>query len=151
MGLRTLRGLISFDRFQPHPNQEAIMLRDARAFSGFSADDIAKEKDFYGRVLGLDVTESNGMLKLHTGGGHEVLVYPKDNHEPATFTVLNFPVDNVEAAIDALTSRGVRFEVYHGNGIETDERGLFLGEGPPIAWFKDPAGNILSVIETDDG
>ena len=122
------------------------MLKDSKAFSGFSVDDIAKAKAFYGETLGLDVSEEHGMLDLHLAGGVEVLVYPKPSHEPATFTILNFPVDDIEKTVDRLSERGVRFEQYEGE-IETDERGIFRGEGPLIAWFKDPAGNILSVLE----
>ncbi|HEY9380757.1 MAG TPA: VOC family protein [Burkholderiales bacterium] len=122
------------------------MLKDSKAFSGFSVDDIPKAKAFYGETLGLDVSEEHGMLDLRLAGGAEVLVYPKPNHEPATFTILNFPVDDIEKAVDELSRRGVRFEQYEDE-IETDERGIFRGEGPLIAWFKDPAGNILSVLE----
>ena len=122
------------------------MLKDSKAFSGFSVDDIAKAKAFYGDTLGLDVSEEHGMLDLRLAGGTEVLIYPKPNHEPATYTILNFPVDDIEQTVDRLSERGVRFEQYEGE-IETDERGIFRGEGPLIAWFKDPAGNILSVLE----
>jgi catechol 2,3-dioxygenase-like lactoylglutathione lyase family enzyme len=124
------------------------MLRDSRAFSGFSADDIAKEKAFYADTLGLDVTEENGMLTLHLVGGHTVLIYPKgDDHQPATYTALNFEVDDIDAAVDRLTAAGVTIENY-GEGSGQDERGIAREWGPPIAWFKDPAGNILSVIQT---
>jgi catechol 2,3-dioxygenase-like lactoylglutathione lyase family enzyme len=123
------------------------MLKTGKVFSSFAVDDVGKAKDFYGRILGLDVAESDGMLTLKTGGDSDVLVYSKPDHEPATFTVLNLPVDSVDRAIDELTGQGVQFEIYHGNGIETDDRGVFVGDGPRIAWFKDPAGNILSVIE----
>jgi catechol 2,3-dioxygenase-like lactoylglutathione lyase family enzyme len=123
------------------------MFKDARAFSGFSVDDIQKAKDFYGRTLGLEVSESNDVLELHIAGGSQILVYPKANHAPATFTILNFPVDNVERAVDDLTKRGVRFEIYNESDLQTDEKGIFHGGGPKIAWFTDPAGNILSVIE----
>lgn len=122
------------------------MLKDSKAFSGFSVDDIRKAKSFYGETLGLDVSEEHGMLDLRLAGGTEVLIYPKPNHEPATYTILNFPVDDIEQTVDRLSERGVRFEQYEGE-IETDERGIFRGEGPLIAWFKDPAGNILSVLE----
>ena len=122
------------------------MLGTAKAFSGFSVDDIAAAKDFYGDILGLDVGEENGMLVLHISGGGDVLVYPKPDHEPASFTILNFPVEDVEAAVDELTGRGVRFEQYEGQ-LQTDEKGIFRGEGPTIAWFTDPAGNVLSVLE----
>ena len=123
------------------------MLSESHAFSGFSVDNIQKAKEFYGRTLGLAVSESDGLLKLHLAGGATVLMYPKANHAPATFTILNFPVDDVEIAVDELTKRGVRFEVYHEPDIKTDEKGIFRGGGPIIAWFKDPAGNILSVLE----
>jgi catechol 2,3-dioxygenase-like lactoylglutathione lyase family enzyme len=123
------------------------MLEKAKAFPGFSVDDIGKARDFYGRVLGLRVSEADGMLTLHTGSGTDVLVYPKPNHTPATFTILNFPVGDLDRAIDDLTGRGVRFERYDEENLRTDERGVLIGEGPRIAWFKDPAGNILSVLE----
>jgi len=123
------------------------MLKDSKAFSGFSVNNLQAAKDFYGRILGLNVSESHGMLHLTLAGGSTVLVYPKPNHAPATFTILNFPVDNVDAAVDELTQRGVRFEIYDEAGLKTDKRGVFRGGGPVIAWFKDPAGNILSVLE----
>ncbi|MBA3432020.1 MAG: VOC family protein [Actinobacteria bacterium] len=123
------------------------MLKDTKAFSGFSVDDIEKAKDFYGQTLGIEVTESNGLLELHFQGGNNMLIYPKDNHEPATFTILNFPVADVEGAVKELKNRGVRVETYDVPGMKTDEEGVFRGQGPTIAWFKDPAGNILSVIE----
>ncbi len=124
------------------------MLKKSRAFSGFSVGDTQKAKEFYGKTLGLDVSEDNRMLKLHLAGGTKVFIYPKPNHVPATFTILNFPVDDVEKAVDELTSRGVRFERYEGD-MKTDTKGIFRGQGPLIAWFKDPAGNILSVLEED--
>ena len=123
------------------------MLSDSRAYSGFSVDDIPAAKRFYEEALGLRVTEQHGMLTLHLAGERPVLVYPKPDHQPATFTVLNFPVADVEAAAEELRSRGVEFERYEGTDVETDEKGIFRGEGPNIAWFKDPAGNVLSVIE----
>ena len=123
------------------------MLSDSKAFSGFAVNDLQKAKEFYGRVLGLSVSESHGLLRLHLAGGSTVLVYPKPNHSPATFTILNFPVASVDAAVDELTKRGVRFEIYDEGSLRTDERGVFRGGGPVIAWFKDPAGNILSVLE----
>ena len=125
------------------------MLRDSKAFSGFSANDIPKAKEFYGRTLGLEVSESNGLLTLHLASGNNVLIYPKPNHTPAAFTVLNFPVANVEQTVDELTKRGVRFEIYDLPNIKTDKKGIMRGNGPTIAWFKDPAGNILSVIEQE--
>jgi len=123
------------------------MLRESKAFSGFSANDIGKAKEFYGRTLGLKVSESNGVLMLHLAGGNNILIYPKPNYTPATFTVLNFPVDDVDQAVDELTKRGVRFEIYDQPEIKTNKKGIMRGNGPMIAWFKDPAGNILSVIE----
>jgi predicted enzyme related to lactoylglutathione lyase len=123
------------------------MLEKSKAFSGFSANDIQRAKEFYGRTLGLEVSESHGLLNLRLAGGTTVLIYPKPNHVPATFTVLNFPVDSVDKAVDELTKRGVRFQIYNEPDLKTDERGIFRGGGPVIAWFKDPAGNILSVLE----
>jgi catechol 2,3-dioxygenase-like lactoylglutathione lyase family enzyme len=123
------------------------MLKESKAFSGFSVNDILKAKDFYGRTLGLEVSESHGLLTLHLGGGTNVLIYPKPNHSPATFTILNFPVENVDESVDELAKRGVRFEIYDESDIKTDEKGIMRGNGPTIAWFKDPAGNVLSVIE----
>lgn len=126
------------------------MLKESKAFGSFSADDIAKAKEFYGRTLGLDVTDSDeGTLTLRLAGGGTVLIYPKPNHAPATFTVLNFPVADVEKAVGELTKRGIRFETYDLPDLKTDERGIFRGEGPLIAWFKDPAGNILSVVQVE--
>jgi predicted enzyme related to lactoylglutathione lyase len=123
------------------------MLKDSKAFSGFSAGDIPKVKEFYAGTLGLDVSESHGLLTLHLAGGNNVLIYPKPNHVPATFTVLNFPVLDIDRAVDELTKRGVRFEQYDLPEIKTDKKGIKRGSGPTVAWFKDPAGNILSVIE----
>ena len=111
--------------------------------------DLEKAKEFYGRTLGLKVSESNGLLALHLAGGNNILIYPKANHTPATFTVLDFPVDDVDQAVDQLTKRGVRFEIYDLPDLKTDKKGIMRGNGPTIAWFKDPAGNILSVIEPD--
>jgi catechol 2,3-dioxygenase-like lactoylglutathione lyase family enzyme len=123
------------------------VLRDSDAFSGFSVGDIPTARTFYADTLGLDVTEENGMLTLRLAGGGRVLVYPKEDHVPATFTVLNFPVPDVEAAVDGLAARGVRFERYEGTPLGTDARGIFRGGGPLIAWFTDPAGNVLSVLQ----
>ena len=125
------------------------MFENTKAFSGFSVDNVPKAKQFYGETLGLEVTEEDGLLTLHIAGDRPTLVYPKDDHAPASFTILNFPVDDVEAAVDTLTERGVSFERYEGTEIETDEKGVFRGGGPLIAWFKDPAGNVLSVIQLD--
>jgi predicted enzyme related to lactoylglutathione lyase len=122
------------------------MFKDTHAFSGFSADDIPRAKQFYGETLGLNVTDEMGGLALHLGSGANVFIYPKDNHVPATFTVLNFPVADVEQAVDQLTEAGVTFERYEG--FDQDEKGIARGgDGPTIAWFKDPAGNILSVLD----
>jgi catechol 2,3-dioxygenase-like lactoylglutathione lyase family enzyme len=122
------------------------MFKNTKAFSGFSVNDIQKAKEFYGETLGLEVSETHGLLNLQLAGGASVLIYPKPNHVPATFTILNFSVGNIEEAVDQLTKRGVRFERYEGD-LKTDEKGVFRGGGPLIAWFKDPAGNILSVLE----
>jgi len=121
------------------------MFADTKAFSGFAVPDIAKAREFYGNTLGLRTSEEHGMLILHLAGGRDTLVYPKPDHEPAGYTILNFAVDDVDAAVDALTERGVRFERYEG--MEQDEKGIFRDAGPDIAWFTDPAGNVLSVLE----
>ncbi len=124
------------------------MLKDSQAFSGFSVDDLETARGFYGDTLGLDVTvfdESMGLLSLDLASGARVMVYAKPTHQPATFTVLNFPVADVEKAVDDLAARGVSFERY--DGFDQDERGISRGPGPLIAWFTDPAGNILSVLE----
>ena len=124
------------------------MLKHSKAFSGFSVSDIEKAKQFYGEVLQLEVKDNPmGLIELRTEGGVPVIVYPKLNHEPATFTILNFPVDNIDKAVDELIAKGIKFEQYEGQ-IKTDEKGIARNpQGPKIAWFKDPAGNILSVIE----
>lgn len=121
------------------------MLDPTHAYSGFAVDDIAAAERFYRETLGMEVTESNGMLQLRIGGGKQVLVYPKPNHEPATYTILNFPVDDLEATVDRLTAAGIRFEQYDEPELRTDDKGIMRGFGPDIAWFRDPAGNILSV------
>ena len=129
------------------------MFKDTKAFSSFSVDNLQKAKKFYGETLGLEVSEAYGgrLLELHIGGGRNILIYPKDNHTPATFTILNFPVENLEQSVDDLTKRGVRFEIYNESDIKTDEKGISLSdEGPKIAWFKDPAGNVLSMLEEKD-
>jgi predicted enzyme related to lactoylglutathione lyase len=126
------------------------MFKKTKAFSGFSVNDLQKAKEFYSQTLGLEVSElpeMGGLLTLHLAGGSNILVYPKPNHTPATFTILNFPVDNIEQAVDELTRRGVRFEIYNEEDLQTDEKGISRDGGPLIAWFKDPAGNILSVLE----
>lgn len=123
------------------------MFKANQAFSGFSVDDISKAKEFYGQTLGLNVTEEHGMLQLEIANGSKVLVYPKPNHTPATYTILNFPVSNIEQTVDDLTDAGVVFEKYDSEYLKTDERGIMRQGGPLIAWFKDPAGNILSVLD----
>jgi catechol 2,3-dioxygenase-like lactoylglutathione lyase family enzyme len=122
------------------------MLNPDAAFSGFAVDDTDAARRFYGDLLGMAVGEANGMLQLSIGGGKSVLVYPKPDHVPATYTILNFPVDDVEAAVDALTAAGVEFEHYDSPDLPTDPKGIMRGFGPDIAWFRDPAGNILSVL-----
>lgn len=123
------------------------MFKNAKAFSSFSVNDLEKAAEFYGRTLGLDVSATEEGLELKPAGGGSVFLYPKPNHEPATFTVLNFSVDDIERAVAELTKLGVRLEHYEGE-IKTDEKGIHRGPpGPSIAWFKDPAGNILSVVE----
>lgn len=123
------------------------MFKNVQAFSGFSVDDIQKAKSFYGEVLGLEITENSmGILELQIAGSNNVIIYPKPNHVPATFTVLNFPVDDIDEAVMQLVNRGVVLEHYYEVNFKTDSKGVFRGE-PNIAWFKDPAGNILSVLE----
>ena len=127
-----------------------FMFADTKAFSGFAVDDVQKAREFYGETLGLKtsvVDEENGLIVLHLAGDRDTFVYQKPDFKPATYTILNFPVDDVEGAVDELTSKGVRFEKY--DGFEQDEKGIARGEGPLIAWFKDPAGNILSVLDNE--
>lgn len=122
------------------------LFKDAKAFSSFSVNDLKQAKEFYGQTLGLDVKENEEGLELRTGG-QSVYLYPKPNHTPASFTVLNFPVDDIETAVEELESLGIRLEHYDLPDMKTDKRGIFRGNpGPQIAWFKDPAGNILSVL-----
>jgi catechol 2,3-dioxygenase-like lactoylglutathione lyase family enzyme len=124
------------------------MFKHTKAFSGFSVDNIQKAKEFYGNILGLEVAEEiMGILTLHIEGGNKIIIYPKPNHEPATFTILNFPVDDVEKTVDELIAKGVVFEQYDLGKMKTDPKGIMRGMGPTIAWFKDPAGNILSVLD----
>lgn len=122
------------------------LFKNTPAFSSFSVNDLQKAKNFYNDILGLDVEESNGLLTLHVKDGPPVMIYPKPNHQPATFTVLNFNVNNVESAVKDLNELGIQFEIYNEEHLKTDERGILDGN-PKIAWFKDPAGNILSVLE----
>ena len=124
------------------------MLGDSRAFSGFAVDDVERARRFYAETLGVRTTEEHGLLTLHLDGGtRPTLIYPKPDHVPAAYTILNFPVDDIDAAVDELTARGVQIERYEG--FEQDEKGIArdLGGGPSIAWFKDPAGNVLSVLK----
>lgn len=126
------------------------MFEDTHAFSSFSVDDLPAATEFYGGVLGLEVSRDDDMniLILHIASGADIVVYPKgENHQPATYTVLNFSVDDIEDTVDELTERGIRFEQYEGE-LETDEKGIHRGN-PLMAWFRDPAGNILSVIEEE--
>ncbi len=124
------------------------MLKNKSSFSGFSVNDIGKAKQFYSEILGLEVSEEmQGLLKLNLAGGSKVVIYPKPSHVPATFTILNFEVDNIEQVVDELNKLGVQFEKYNEPHLKTDEKGICRGT-PLIAWFKDPAGNILSVIES---
>jgi catechol 2,3-dioxygenase-like lactoylglutathione lyase family enzyme len=122
-----------------------MMFENTKAFSGFAVDDIPAARKFYGQALGLKTSEEHGLLTLHLAGGRDTLVYPKTDHTPATYTILNFAVDDIDAAVGELTRAGVRFERYEG--IDQDEKGICRGDGPYIAWFKDPAGNILSVLQ----
>lgn len=126
-------------------DEEDEMFDSSGAFSGFAVDDVAKARRFYEETLGMTVSEANGLLQLTAANGARVLVYPKPDHVPATFTILNFPVSDVDAAVDELTERGIAFQRY--DGFEQDAKGVFRGGGPLIAWFTDPAGNVLSVVE----
>jgi catechol 2,3-dioxygenase-like lactoylglutathione lyase family enzyme len=121
------------------------MFANTKAFSGFAVDDVEQARAFYGDTLGLKTSEQHGLMTLHIAGDRDVLVYPKPDHEPATYTILNFPVDDIDRTVDELAARGVRFERY--DGMDQDERGIMRSGGPYIAWFRDPAGNILSVLQ----
>ena len=124
------------------------MFATTKAFSGFAVDDVERAREFYGETLGIETSEEYGLLTLHLAGGDRpTLVYPKPDHSPATYTILNFSVDDIDEAVDELAARGVRFERY--DGFEQDERGIARGGGPLIAWFTDPAGNILSVLQQE--
>ena len=126
------------------------MLQNSKAFSSFSVDDVQQAKDFYQGVLGIEVKDNPmGLIELVIPGSVNVLLYPKPNHVPATFTVLNFPVENIDHAADELIAKGVKFEIYNEEYLKTDSKGISRGNGGPnIAWFRDPAGNILSILET---
>jgi catechol 2,3-dioxygenase-like lactoylglutathione lyase family enzyme len=124
------------------------MFTNTKAYSGFAVDDLQKAQEFYGETLGLKTTmldEENGLLSLELAGDRPTLVYRKPDFTPATYTILNFPVDDIDEAVDGLAARGVRFERY--DAFEQDEKGISRGNGPQIAWFKDPAGNLLSVLQ----
>lgn len=125
------------------------MFKDVKAFSGFSVKEISEAMKFYKEILGLEISQTMGQLVLHIAGGGTVFIYAKPNHVPATFTVLNFPVQNLQEAMNELRKKGVRFIIYKEKDFETDDQGVFHGGGPKIAWFKDPSGNILSVLEKD--
>ena len=121
------------------------MFAKTRAFSGFAVGDLQAARQFYGEVLGIDVSEQGGLMTLHLAGGRDTLVYPKPGHVPAEYTILNFPVDDIDSTVDELTARGVTFERYDSAG--QDSKGIRRGYGPDIAWFRDPAGNILAVLK----
>jgi catechol 2,3-dioxygenase-like lactoylglutathione lyase family enzyme len=121
------------------------MFSDSKAFSGFAVSDTEAAREFYAGVLGLKVTEKNGLLSIHLGSGVQVLAYPKGDHVPADFTILNFPVSDIDAAVSELIARGVEMERYPG--VDADDKGIARNSGPLIAWFKDPAGNTLSVLQ----
>ena len=121
------------------------MFDGAKAFSSFAVDDTTAARKFYGETLGLRVSEEGGPLMLHLAGDQDILVYPKPDHSPASFTILNFPVDDIDWAVDELTARGA--PIQHFKGFQTDARGIYHGEGRSIAWFTDPAGNVLSVVQ----
>jgi catechol 2,3-dioxygenase-like lactoylglutathione lyase family enzyme len=121
------------------------MLGNSQAFSGFAVVDLDQARAFYGDRLGLETSDENGLLTLHLAGDRPTLIYPKPDHQPGNYTILNFPVDDIDRAVDELTARGVQFERY--DGFDQDEKGIMRDEGPPIAWFTDPSGNILSVLQ----
>jgi catechol 2,3-dioxygenase-like lactoylglutathione lyase family enzyme len=127
--------------------KETLMFEYTKAFSGFAVDDVPEARRFYSETLGLRVSQEYGMLSLRIAGEWDILVYPKPDHTPATFTILNFPVEDIDEAVDELIERGVRFERY--DDLEQDEKGIYRGGGLYIAWFKDPAGNVLSVIQQE--
>ncbi|MGA8362377.1 MAG: VOC family protein [Candidatus Dormiibacterota bacterium] len=122
-----------------------MTLKDARAFSGFAVNDLQKAREFYAETLGLNTSEANDLLTLHLAGDRDTLIYPKPDFVAATYTILNFEVEDIEKAVDELTASGVKFERY--DGMKQDERGIHRAGGPLIAWFTDPAGNILSVVQ----
>jgi len=121
------------------------MFAETKAFSGFAVDDVGRAREFYGETLGLRTSEENGLLTLHLAGERDTLVYPRPDHRPADYTILNFPVADIESTVEQLAARGVSFERY--DGFDQDDAGIFRGGGPLIAWFTDPAGNVLSVVQ----
>ena len=123
------------------------LFKDVPAFPSFAAKDLNAEKEFFADTLGIDVDDQNGMLFLNLADGNKTLIYPKADHTPASFTILNFPVNDIEKAVDELNARGVKLERFNVPGLTPDEKLFYRGQGPPIGWFKDPAGNIFSVIE----
>jgi predicted enzyme related to lactoylglutathione lyase len=135
----------SFSTQTSPPERGTRMFENTKAFSGFAVNDLETARDFYGQTLGLRTSEDHGLLTLHIAGDRDTLVYPKPGHVPASYTILNFPVDDIDAAVEELAARGVRCERYVG--FEQDEKGVFRGGGPYIAWFTDPAGNVLSVLQ----
>jgi catechol 2,3-dioxygenase-like lactoylglutathione lyase family enzyme len=147
--LRTERILVLLSNLRLIPFEQGVtMFKNSPAFASFAVPDISQAKDFYSRVLGLDVTEENGMLNLRINGGSKILVYPKPDFTPATYTILNFEVDDLEAAMDGLIKQGVKFEIYKNTDYATDDRGILrVGDDFATAWFKDPAGNIISLIQ----
>ena len=126
------------------------MIKQNHAFSSFSVTDLQQAKQFYGDVLQMEVSENEYTLELDIGGNKKVMLYPKKNHTPASFTVLNFPVDNIDEAVETLEGKGVRFERYNEPDLKTDEKGIMRGNGPLIAWFKDPFGNIISILQENN-
>jgi catechol 2,3-dioxygenase-like lactoylglutathione lyase family enzyme len=127
-----------------HEGSGMAMFANTRAFSGFAVADLQAAQKFYGEVLGIATSERNGLMTLHLAGSRDTLVYPKPGHVPADYTILNFPVDDIDAAVDELSARGVLFERY--DGLAQDSKGVSRGQGPDIAWFRDPAGNVLAVL-----
>jgi len=125
-----------------------MIFKNTNAFSSFSVKDLEEAKKFYGQTLGLEISESEEGLNLQLKGGNDVFIYPKPDHTPATFTILNFVVDDVERTVDELIKLGIRFQIYNKDQLKTDDKGIFHGK-PKIAWFKDPAGNFLSILEND--
>lgn len=125
-----------------------MIFKNTKAFSSFSVKDLEEAKKFYGQTLGLEISESEEGLNLQLKGGNDVFIYPKPDHTPATFTILNFVVDDVDRIVDELIKLGIRFQIYNKGQLKTDDKGILHGK-PKIAWFKDPAGNFLSILEND--